>query len=439
MTLLSRAKVGLGNKELKEVANHEGLELDRLLRGILTGRIVIPANPIHAPKLVAIGEGTSVKINVNIGTSPDHIDIKEEIDKARVSILYGADTIMDLSTGGDVDEIRKRIVRSIGVPIGTVPIYQAGLECARKGSVVDMTEDQIFNGIEKHAKMGVDFMTVHCGVTRHSVARLKKCPRTTGIVSRGGSFISAWMDHNEKENPLYSNYDYLLELAKKYEFCLSLGDGLRPGSTADATDRGQVEETLILGELVERARASGVQTMVEGPGHVPLDQIEANVRIEKTLCKGAPFYVLGPLVTDIAPGYDHIVGAIGGTLAAYYGADFLCYVTPSEHLSLPTIEDVIEGTVASKIAAHAADLARGRGIEWDAAMSKARKARDWDAQFKLCIDPVKARAYRERRAPAKEDTCSMCGELCAMRIGMDCKQTDKSKNKKKAIRAIANS
>jgi len=428
--------MSINEKELREVAKNEGLDFDKLLRGIFSGRIVVPWNPIHSPRVVAIGEGTSVKINVNIGTSPDHVDLKEEIDKARVAVIYGADTIMDLSTGGDIDKIREKIVKSIGVPLGTVPIYQAGVECAKKGSVVDMTEDDIFNGIEKHAKMGVDFMTVHCGVTKQSVERLKKSSRITGIVSRGGSFLSSWIEHNQKENPLYSNYDYLLELARKYEFCLSLGDGLRPGSIADATDRAQVEETIILGELVERARENGVQAMVEGPGHVPLNQIEANIRIEKTLCKGAPFYVLGPLVTDIAPGYDHIVGAIGGALAAYYGADFLCYVTPSEHLSLPTLEDVIEGTVASKIAAHAADIARGRGLEWDIAMSYARKERNWEEQFKLCLDPIKARAYRDRRAPAKEDTCSMCGELCAMRIGEECikgKGKKEKKGKKKVM------
>jgi phosphomethylpyrimidine synthase len=280
-----------------------------------------------------------------------------------------------------------------------------------------MTEDAIFNTIERQAKEGVDFMTVHCGITRESVMRLKKSGRITDIVSRGGAFLSAWLLHNEKENPLYSNYDYLLELARKYEFTLSLGDGLRPGCIADATDRPQLQELIILGELVDRARKAKVQAMVEGPGHVPLNQIEANIRVQKTVCKGAPFYVLGPLVTDIAPGYDHITSAIGGALAGFFGADFICYVTPSEHLSLPTVEDVRQGTVAARIAAHAADLARGNGWEQDIAMARARKALDWDEQFRHALDPERARQIRNRSKPKKsERTCTMCGDLCAMAI-----------------------
>jgi phosphomethylpyrimidine synthase len=315
--------------------------------------------------------------------------------------------------------------------LGTVPIYQAGLEVARSknGSVVDMTEDQIFNAIEAHAKDGVDFMTVHCGVNRESVERLKRQGRTTDLVSRGGAFLMAWILHNEMENPLYANYDYLLELASKYEFTLSLGDGLRPGSIADATDRPQMQELIILGELVDRARDANVQAMVEGPGHIPLHQIEANVRLQKSLCKDAPFYVLGPLVTDIAPGYDHIVGAIGGTLAAYYGADFLCYVTPSEHLALPTPDDVREGTIASKIAAHAADLARGMDTELDLAVSEARKALNWEKQFKYVLDPDKAKKSRTERRSMEREVCSMCGNLCAIKIVKDYLDTDeKQKN-----------
>ena len=378
--------------------------------------MVIPSNPIHSPKLVGIGEGLRVKINVNIGTSPDHIDYQEEIEKAKIALKYKTDTIMDLSIGGDIDYIRREILKKVDIPLGTVPIYQAGLKAIKNGAVVEMTEDDIFNGIEKQAKDGVDFMTVHCGVTKQSVARLKKQGRVMGIVSRGGSFLAAWILHNEEENPLYKNYDYLLEMAQNYDFTLSLGDGLRPGCIADATDRGQIEELIVLGELVDRARNANVQAMVEGPGHLPLNQIEANVRVQKTLCKGAPFYVLGPLVTDIAPGYDHIVGAIGGAIAAYNGADFLCYVTPSEHLSLPTIEDVIEGTIASKIAAHAADLAKGKDTELDLNLAKERASLTWETQFNHVLNPDKAREIRNKRKPTHDEVCSMCGEYCAIKM-----------------------
>jgi phosphomethylpyrimidine synthase len=378
--------------------------------------VVIPHNPIHSPKPLGIGEGLRVKVNVNVGTSPDYVNLDEELEKVKIALRFGTDTIMDLSIGGDIDAIRSKILGLVDVPLGTVPIYQAGIEMARKSAVVDMTEDQIFNGIEKHAKEGVDFMTVHCGVTKETLSRLKQQGRVTDIVSRGGSFLMAWIIHNDLENPLYKNYDYLLELAQKYDFTLSLGDALRPGSIADATDRPQVQELIVLGELVDRARAKGVQAMVEGPGHIPLNQIEANVRIEKTVCKGAPFYVLGPLVTDICPGYDHIAGAIGSALAAYYGADFLCYITPAEHLSLPSVDDVREGVIASKIAAHVADLARGRGWEEDELIAKARKSMAWDKQFEASLDPEKAAEYRRKRLPSHEETCSMCGDLCAIRM-----------------------
>ena len=415
MTLMKQASFGITD-EISKVAKSESIDPDKLRRLVIEGRVVIPNNPIHSPKPLGIGKGLRVKVNVNIGTSPDYIDFQEELAKARVALEYGTDTIMDLSIGGDIDELRKLILKEVNIPVGTVPIYQAGIEMAKKSAVIDMTEDQIFNGIEKHAKDGVDFMTVHCGVTRESIASLKRQGRVTDIVSRGGAFLMAWIIHNRQENPLYSNFDYLLELAQKYDFTLSLGDGLRPGSIADATDRPQLQELIILGELVDRAREAGVQAMVEGPGHVPLNQIEANIRIEKTTCKDAPFYVLGPLVTDIAPGYDHIVGAIGGALAAYYGADFLCYVTPSEHLALPSVEDVKDGVIAAKIAAHAADLARGKDLEKDLALSKARKALDWDEQFKHVLDPVLAQKYRDARKPTIDRVCSMCGDLCAIDI-----------------------
>jgi phosphomethylpyrimidine synthase len=415
MSLMAEARKGL-TPEIEAVAAMEGVEAERLRRSVASGRVVIPRNPLHSPMECGIGEGLRVKVNVNIGTSRDHVDVEEELQKARIAMRYGADALMDLSTGGDIDDIRHRILREVNVPVGTVPIYQTGLRMARQSAVVDMDEDDIFNGIERHAKDGVDFMTVHCGITKETVSWLKRSSRITDVVSRGGAFLVAWILHNEKENPLYEQFDYLLELAAKYEFTLSLGDGLRPGCIHDATDAPQLQELFTLGSLVKRAREKDVQSMVEGPGHVPMDQIEANVRVEKSVCDGAPFYVLGPLVTDIAPGYDHITAAIGGAIAAYHGADFLCYVTPSEHLSLPTPEDVKEGLIASKIAAHAADLARGRGRERDDAMALARKNLNWEGMFAQAIDEEKARRYRGRGHDQDTEGCSMCGDVCAIKI-----------------------
>jgi phosphomethylpyrimidine synthase len=402
---------------MKGVSKREGIAPDKLKALVRAGRVVIPSNPAHQ-RLVpcAIGEGLRVKINANIGTSRDYIDVDEELKKVRVAVKYGADAIMDLSTGGNIRQIRRRIIAASTVPVGTVPIYEAVCRTSRKGGPLNMTSDDLFKTIEGHAKDGVDFMTVHCGVTKRTAESLVKHKRVTGVVSRGGALLVAWMHQNGKENPLFEDYDYLLELAKEHEFALSLGDGLRPGSIADATDVPQLHELLVLGRLVERARKAGVQAMVEGPGHVPLNQIEANVMIEKALCKGAPFYVLGPLVCDVGAGYDHITGAIGGALAAYFGADFLCYVTPSEHLSLPTVEDVKEGVIASRIAAHAADLARGRDASWDREMSTARKAFDWERMFELSLDPGKAREFWMKRRSHSPNVCSMCGNLCAMRM-----------------------
>jgi phosphomethylpyrimidine synthase len=407
----------LSPQEMKGISKYERVEPDRLARLIAANRVVVPSNPLHKnlhPR--AIGEGLSVKINANIGTSMDHIDIREELQKVRTAIEYGADAVMDLSTGGNVGSIRRKILAACSVPLGTVPIYEAVCRTAKKGGPTAMTSADLFKTIELHAKDGVDFMTVHCGVTRQTASSLRKHRRVTGVVSRGGAILVAWMHENGLENPLFEDYDHLLDLAREYGFTLSLGDGLRPGSIADATDVPQLHELMVLGKLVERARKAGVQAMVEGPGHIPLNQIEANVRIEKAVCDGAPFYVLGPLVCDVAAGYDHIAGAIGGALAAFYGADFLCYVTPSEHLSLPDVDDVREGVIASKIAAHAADLARGRGGDWDLRMSEARKAFDWDTMFGLSVDPKKARRYRDRRRSKSPNVCSMCGELCAMKM-----------------------
>ncbi len=420
MTLMEKAKAGQITYVMEKVARDEDIDAEFIRKGLAEGTIVIPCNPIHKNlEVKGIGEGLSVKINANIGTSEEYSNIDVEIEKLETVIKNGGDAVMDLSTGNKIEETRKAVIENSTIPVGTVPIYQAGVEILEKGkSMVDMTADDIFNTIIEQAEDGVDFITVHCGLTRGGIENLRAEGRVTDVVSRGGSFLTGWMLHNEKENPLYEEYDKLLEIAHKYELTLSLGDGLRPGCLADATDRGQIHELLVLGELVDRAREAGVQTMVEGPGHVPYDQIELNIKLEKELCKGAPFYVLGPLVTDIAPGYDHIVAAIGGTMAATAGADFLCYVTPAEHLGLPTIDDVKEGVIASKIAAHAADIARGnnKALRRNKEMAIARKALDWDKQIGLAIDPKKARKYRKDHNTEERDVCAMCGKFCAMKI-----------------------
>jgi phosphomethylpyrimidine synthase len=419
MTQKIEAQEGVVTKEMRSVVRQEGVSSEWLQEKISSGRIVIPANRNHKGlHAIGIGEGLRIKVNTNIGTSSDHTDLEEELKKLEVSIRAGTDTVMDLSTGGDIDAIRREILRHSAIPLGTVPIYEAAIEAVRKRkALAKMRVEDLFEVIERQAEEGVDFITVHCGVTRSSVERLKRDHRRMGVVSRGGSFLIEWMIYNSQENPLYEQFDRLLEIAKKYDVTLSLGDGLRPGCLADATDRPQVEELIILGELTERAWAEGVQVMIEGPGHVPLDQIEANVLLEKRLCKGAPFYVLGPLVTDISPGYDHITCAIGGAIAGWAGADFLCYVTPSEHLKLPTVEDVREGVIATRIAGHAADIARGnrKAFQRDLEMSKARKDFDWEKQIELSIDPEKARRYHEEGKSGEKDVCTMCGEFCAMK------------------------
>ncbi len=419
MTQLESARKGAVSRQVKHVAEKERIETHFILQGLAEGEIIIPANINHTNLIpCGIGKGLRTKVNANIGTSSDFCDLNTELRKLQTAIDFGADTVMDLSTGGDISAIRRAVMHASNVPVGTVPIYQAGIEAIEnRGAIVNMTVDEIFAVIEEHAKDGVDFMTVHCGVTQASLDRLKKQGRMTDIVSRGGAFLIGWMLHNGKENPLYQYYDRLLDLALEYDFTLSLGDGLRPGCLADATDRAQIEELIILGELVERAREAGVQAMVEGPGHLPLDQIATNVQLEKSLCRGAPFYVLGPLVTDIGAGYDHITAAIGGAIAAVSGADFLCYVTPTEHLSLPSIADVKEGVIASRIAAHAADIVKGvKGArEWDEQMSRARKALDWETQAKLSLDPELFRQVHSK-IPASGVTCSMCGKYCAMAI-----------------------
>ena len=415
---LIAAREGKITREMKSIAKDEGVDVNALRDNVAAGKTAILANNRHknfTPK--GVGKGLSVKVNANIGTSPERVDIKEELKKLKMACDAGADAVMDLSTGGNLDEIRKIIMAEAGIPIGTVPIYQAAVETVKKKRpITRMEPDDIFEVIEKHGIDGVDFITVHCGVTQNSLARLKKQGRITDIVSRGGAFLAEWMIINKKENPLYEQFDRLIKIAKKYDMTLSLGDGLRPGCIADATDRGQIEELVILGELCAEALENGVQVMIEGPGHVPINQIETNMVLQKRLCNEAPFYVLGPIVTDIAPGYDHITSAIGGALAGYYGADFLCYVTPSEHLGLPTPQDVWDGVIVTKIAAHAADLARGseKAFARDKAMATYRKALDWNGQIKCAIDPDKIRQFRKERN-LTDDVCSMCGEFCSMK------------------------
>ncbi len=420
MTQIESAKKGVLTPEMQEVARQEGLDPEEIQKRVARGTVVIPANlGKKKARPVGIGQGLAIKVNANIGTSSDQVDLAQELRKLNICVEAKADTVMDLSTGGDLKEILRTLIAHSPLPLGTVPIYQAVVETAReKGGIIHLTSDKIFEVIESQAQAGVDFITVHCGVTLNSLERLQKQGRITDIVSRGGAFLATWMVYHGKENPLYTEYDRLIELALRYDLTLSLGDGLRPGCLADATDRAQVQELIHLGELREQALKAGVQVMIEGPGHVPLNQVEANVLLQKQLCQGAPFYVLGPLVTDIAAGYDHIACAIGGALAGMAGADFLCYVTPSEHLKLPTPEDVREGIIATRIAAHAADLARGRAKSWeqDRQMALARKALNWERQIGLCLDPEKARRMRAESPPSESEVCTMCGEFCAIKM-----------------------
>ncbi len=413
MTQREAALAGKITPAMKRAAKQESLEPEVIRQGLAKGSLALPCNRRHQGlKAIAIGSGVRVKINANLGTSPHDVSLEKELGKLAAALEYGADAVMDLSTGGPLDLIRAKLLADCPVPFGTVPIYQVMVEAS---SLEEVKPDWFLDMVAHQAKQGVDFVTVHCGVTRAALPLLKK--RVTGVVSRGGSFLTAWMRCHGRENPLFEQYDRLLEIARQYDLTLSLGDGLRPGCLADATDRAQMHELKILGDLTRRAWAKGVQVMVEGPGHLPLHVIRKNVRLQQRYCDHAPFYVLGPLVTDVASGYDHIAGAIGGALAAWLGASFLCYVTPAEHLKLPEIEDVIEGVIASKIAAHAADIARGLpgAAEWDLSMSKARRALDWETQIRLSIAPRKAKHYRET-SQAKDDQCTMCGRFCAMKL-----------------------
>lgn len=429
MTQLERARLGEVTEEMRLVAAEEELDAGSLREAVAAGRVVIPRNKVrqNLKRVCGIGGGLRIKVNANVGTSARSNDVGMEVEKIRAAVDAGADAIMDLSTGGspeDIDLMRRTTLEESPVCVGTVPIYQAAIEAIQKrGAIVEMTADDIFSTIEKHARDGVDFVTVHCGVTLESLNRMRTEGRLAHIVSRGGAFLAAWMLHNRVENPLYAQFDRLLEIAREYDVTLSLGDGFRPGCLADATDRAQVQETIILGELVDRARKAGVQAMVEGPGHVPLHQIQANIALQKRLCHDAPFYVLGPLVTDVAAGHDHVAAAIGAAVAGMYGADFICYVTPSEHLGLPSVDDVREGVIAARIAGHAADLARGLKSAWqrDRRMTVARRTFDWQQQIETAIYPRKAQEYWLRRSKDVIDDdhpreCSMCGPYCAMRI-----------------------
>lgn len=422
MTQLEQAKKGQITDEMGYISEIEGIEITKLLRRVANGQIVIPKNFNSNSTPLGIGKGLKTKINANIGSSSELENIKLELEKARTAVKYGSDTIMDLSTGSNLEKMRESIMKAIEVPLGTVPIYEAAVKSSKfKGAVINMDEDDMFQAITKQAEEGVDFITVHCGVTKDNVDKIKKSERIMGIVSRGGAFLAAWILENSEENPLYKNYDYLLEIAHEYDVTLSLGDGLRPGCLHDASDTAQIGELVTLGQLVQRARDKGVQVMVEGPGHMPLNQIKSNIQIEKTICKGAPFYVLGPLTTDMAPGYDHITSAIGGAIAAAAGADYLCYVTPAEHLSIPDVDDVKEGVIASKIAAQAGDVSKSIDNAWDGEIRMANARRDfkWDQQFQLAFDQDKPQKYRERKRVNGEDMCTMCGEFCALRLVRD--------------------
>ncbi len=416
MTQLEIARNGKISDEIAEVADNEKLDPEDVRGLVAAGRVVIPRNLAgRSFKILGIGETLRTKVNANIGTSPSNADLEEEKKKLDEAVNAGADAVMDLSTGGDIPGIRAMVLENSRVMVGTVPVYQAAVETYNEGlKIPEMEPDLLFDVIERQCEEGVDFLTVHCGITRRAVKLASD--RIAGIVSRGGAMMAAWMAMNDEENPLLTGYDRLLEIVKAHDVTLSLGDALRPGAQADATDRAQVNELNLLGELASRAFVQGVQVMIEGPGHVPLDQVEMNVHLQKRLCHNAPFYVLGPITTDVAPGYDHITSAIGGAVAAAAGADFLCYVTPAEHLKLPTPQDVREGVIAARIAAHTADLVKDvKGArDWDLELSRRRRALDWDGVMELALDPVKALEYRRKSSGSEERTCTMCGEFCAI-------------------------
>ena len=422
-TQMEAARKGIFTKQMEEVLKEESVSKEFLMAEMAAGRIVIPANKKHKNIVgKAVGNGLKTKVNVNLGVSEDECNNHLELEKVRTAIDMKADAIMDLSIYGDTRNFRKKLVDMSPVMLGTVPMYDA---VAKYGKDIGrMTVEDLFEVVVEHCEDGIDFLTIHAGLNLECVKRIQNNPRLTHIVSRGGSILYEWMLINKKENPFYEHFDRLLDICREYDVTLSLGDGLRPGSLKDSTDAPQIQELLILGELTKEAWKKNVQVMIEGPGHVPFNEIAGNMMLEKKLCHGAPFYILGPIVTDIAPGYDHITSAIGGTLAATHGADFLCYVTPAEHLRLPDLQDMKDGIIASRIAAHAADIANGvkGAIDWDHEMSKARGELNWKRMFELAIDPEKAREYRKSSSPENEEVCTMCGDLCPIKRGKDLKE-----------------
>ncbi|WP_440950167.1 phosphomethylpyrimidine synthase ThiC [Methanosphaerula subterraneus] len=417
MSLIKDAQRGLVTEEMKLVAAQEGVTEEFVRKGVAGGHIVIPVSPYRKVKICGIGEGLRTKVNASIGTSSDISDVSVEIEKVRQAELAGADTLMELSTGGDLADIRRQVVAATSLSVGSVPLYQAFIEAAqKKGAVVDMEADDLFRITAEQAKAGTNFMAIHTGINYETMKRLENQGRHAGLVSRGGAFMTAWMLHNEKENPLYAEYDYLLEIMKEHEVTLSMGNGMRAGAVHDSTDRAAIQELLINAELADKAFNEGVQTIVEGPGHVPIDEIQANVILQKRVTNRKPFYMLGPLVTDIAPGYDDRVAMVGAALSSSYGADFICYVTPAEHLALPTPEEVYEGVISSRIAAHIGDMVKLNKRDDDLEMGHARKALDWDRQYAVALNPKRAKEIRDSRMPADTDACTMCGDYCAVKI-----------------------
>ena len=415
MTLLTQVVSGNGFDGLTELAQSEQISKEVFVRRMKSGKIVVI--PSHKNRLVAVGKGLRTKVNCSVGSSTDLVDVDLEVEKACTGVKFGADTLMELSTGGDLLEIRRRVLDAVDVPVGSVPLYQAAIDSIKKhGSILHMNEDDIFNAHEKQAKMGTKFMAIHCGINKQSFEIMMQQGRYGGIVSRGGAFLLSWIDFNEKENPLFENFAYLLEILRDHEVVLSLGNGMRAGCIHDSMDKAQTAELMINARLAEQANAAGVQAIIEGPGHIPIDEIEAFVMLQKRLTHERPFYVLGPITTDVAPGWDHISSAIGSAIGASVGVDFICYVTPAEHLALPYPDDVRRGVMASRVAAHVGDMVKLNRRENDLLMAKARRHLNWEEQFKLALDPDTARKVKESQKSQRADSCAMCGEYCALRL-----------------------
>ncbi len=436
-TQLVRARDEEITQAMKAAAKYDDVSPEFIREGIAKGQIVIYGNPKRESRVIGIGKGLRTKVNASIGTSPDIVDIEMEVEKAIVAEKNGADTLMELSTGGDLNEVRRRVLEATNLTVGTVPLYQAAIETIhKKGSVINLEADFLFEIIEKQAEEGIGFMAIHCGINLITLERLKKQGyRFGGLVSRGGAFLTAWMNHNKKENPLYDQIDRLIDIMKKYDVILSLGNGLRAGAIHDSTDRAQIQELIINSEIAEYAQKKGVQIIVEGPGHIPIDEIEANVIIQKRLSNNAPFYMLGPITTDIAPGYDHISSAIGAALSSRYGADFICYVTPPEHLALPKPDDVKEGVIAARIAVHVGDMVKlnGNVKNQDLKMGIARRDLDWKTQYETAITSDKAKQIRDSRPPLEDDTCTMCGSVCSLKGVREYYKDDLKESRKKSI------